>query len=179
MTDEEKREMAAVDERARALLERTEALSPQALNRLHGTLRSLRHIESERKATLRRGMPWIPSLGLPTCASETLIFASAITSGCAAPGGADILDIALDGKTATIESIERDFEDRVHVAVVVDDDPGKEFGLNRMPGHRFFFSPEEEICARMRARAGHERPIAGIGNIFFGDDGFGSKSHNV
>ena len=45
MTDEEKREMAAVDERARALLERTEALSPQALNRLHGALRSLRPID--------------------------------------------------------------------------------------------------------------------------------------
>jgi hypothetical protein len=45
--------------------------------------------------------------------------------------------------TASIESIERDFEDRIHVAVTIDDDPGREWGLQRMPGHRFFFSPEE------------------------------------
>ncbi|MFM0389720.1 hypothetical protein [Paraburkholderia dipogonis] len=44
---------------------------------------------------------------------------------------------------ATIESIERDFDDHVHVAVTVDDDPGKDFGLQRMPGHRFFFGPDE------------------------------------
>jgi hypothetical protein len=27
--------------------------------------------------------------------------------------------------------------------VVLDDDPGREFGMMRQPGHRFFFSPEE------------------------------------
>jgi hypothetical protein len=29
------------------------------------------------------------------------------------------------------------------LAVIVDDDPGKDFGALRQPGHRFFFSPEE------------------------------------
>jgi hypothetical protein len=53
------------------------------------------------------------------------------------------MDLMLAGKTAVIEAIERDFEDRVHVAVNLDDDPGREWGLQRMPGHRFFFSPEE------------------------------------
>lgn len=58
-------------------------------------------------------------------------------------GGADILDLALTGRLATIESIEQDFEDRVYLAVTVDDDPGRDLGLLRQPGHRFFFSPEE------------------------------------
>ena len=58
-------------------------------------------------------------------------------------GGADIMDLVLAGKTAVIEAIESDFEDRLHVAVAVDDDPGREFGLARMPGHRFFFAAEE------------------------------------
>ena len=53
---------------------------------------------------------------------------------------ADIMDIALHGRTAVVESIERDYEDVVHVAVVVDDDPGKDLGTLRQPGHRFFFS---------------------------------------
>jgi hypothetical protein len=57
--------------------------------------------------------------------------------------GADIIDLALAGKVATIEAIERDFEDQVHLAVVVDDDPGRDLGLLRQPGHRFFFSPAE------------------------------------
>ena len=56
---------------------------------------------------------------------------------------ADILDMALAGKIAVIEAIEQDFEDNVQLAVVLDDDPGREFGMMRQPGHRFFFSPEE------------------------------------
>lgn len=58
--------------------------------------------------------------------------------------GSDIMDIALAGKTATIESLMQDYEDKVYIVVIVDDDPGKEFGLERRAiGHRFFFSPFE------------------------------------
>jgi hypothetical protein len=57
--------------------------------------------------------------------------------------GGDIFDIALAGQPATIEAIEQDYEGRVHLAVVVDADPGREFGLLRQPGHRFFFSLQE------------------------------------
>jgi hydrogenase maturation protease len=42
MTDEEKREMCQLDERARALLARTEALGMEGLSRLHGSIRTLR-----------------------------------------------------------------------------------------------------------------------------------------
>lgn len=56
---------------------------------------------------------------------------------------ADILDIALKGKVAVIEAIMQDFEDQIHFAVVMEDDPGREFGMMRQPGHRFFYSPEE------------------------------------
>jgi hypothetical protein len=58
-------------------------------------------------------------------------------------GRADIMDIALAGRAATIEAIEQDFEGRVYLAVTVDDDPGKDLGLLRQPGHRFFFRAEE------------------------------------
>jgi hypothetical protein len=56
---------------------------------------------------------------------------------------ADILDLALQGKTAIIEAVESDLEGHTHVAVVLEDDPGRDLGLARQPGHRFFFSPEE------------------------------------
>ena len=56
---------------------------------------------------------------------------------------ADIIDMALSGKVAVIEAIEQDFEDQIQFAVVLDDDPGREFGMMRQPGHRFFFGVEE------------------------------------
>ena len=57
--------------------------------------------------------------------------------------GGDIMDVALTGKAAIIESIEQDYEGKIQVAVVLEDDPGKDLGFLRQPGHRFFFSVEE------------------------------------
>lgn len=57
--------------------------------------------------------------------------------------GGDIFDLALAGRIATIESIEQDYEGKIHLAVVVDDDPGSDIGRLRQPGHLFFFAPEE------------------------------------
>ncbi|HEY3778820.1 MAG TPA: hypothetical protein VGL35_12260 [Rhizomicrobium sp.] len=134
MTDAEKAEMAAGDTRARALLERIEAMSPQELGRLHGAWRSV------------QGAPQLASVGYGRLAVGDRVKLKPRAGG-------DIMDIVLKDKTAVIEGIERDFEDRVHVAVVLDDDPGREFGLERMPGHRFFFSPEEiEIVSAEGAR---------------------------
>lgn len=58
------------------------------------------------------------------------------------PGG-DVLDLALAGHTATIQAIEQDYEGNIHLAVVLDADPGRDLGLLRQPGHCFFFSPDE------------------------------------
>jgi hydrogenase maturation protease len=94
------------------------------------------------------------------------------------PGG-DIMDIALAGKTAVIEGIEQDYEGKVHVGVVLDDDPGRDIGLMRQPGHRFFFDAEEveplgEECDDRASQDSKVRIlVAGIGNIFLGDDAFG------
>ncbi len=57
--------------------------------------------------------------------------------------GADILDLALKGRLAIIEAIEQDFDNRVYLALVVEDDPGRDLGLMRQPGHRFFYTPDE------------------------------------
>jgi hydrogenase maturation protease len=93
--------------------------------------------------------------------------------------GGDVLDIALSGQTATIEGLEQDYEGNFHVCVVLDNDPGRDLGLMRQPGHRFFFSPEEVVPLPRQPgaqQASAQKPsilIAGIGNIFLGDDGFG------
>jgi hydrogenase maturation protease len=93
--------------------------------------------------------------------------------------GGDVMDIALAGQIATIECIEQDYEGKQHVCVVLDDDPGKDMGLLRQPGHRFFFdageveplSPDEFPQVSVVPKP--TILIAGIGNIFLGDDAFG------
>ena len=91
--------------------------------------------------------------------------------------GGDVFDLALDGKIAAIESIEQDYEGKLHVSVVLDDDPGRDMGLMRQPGHRFFFasSEVEPVAKGEETKAGERKRllIAGIGNIFLADDGFG------
>ena len=113
LTDGEKEEAKRTDPRARALLDRTEALSPAELARLHGALRTKRRCGAGDRVRLRPRQ------------------------------GGDVFDVALAGMTATIQSVEQDFDGRTFFAVTIDDDPGKDLGATGMPGHRFFFRPEE------------------------------------
>jgi hydrogenase maturation protease len=93
--------------------------------------------------------------------------------------GGDVMDIALAGHMATIECIEQDYEGKSHVCVVLDEDPGRDMGMLRQPGHRFFFDAEEvEPLSpdEILLSSATQKPtilVAGIGNIFLGDDAFG------
>jgi hypothetical protein len=116
LSDEEKAEIRAGGARAREVLERAESLPPEHMMKLHGAIRGLR-----RAAPVKRG----DRVRLRPRKS------------------ADIFDIALAGKVATVEAVETDYEGRIHVAVVLDDDPGRELGMIRQPGHRFFFGADE------------------------------------
>jgi hypothetical protein len=134
MTDAEKMEMRQVDEQARKILERTELLPDDHLLKMHGSMR-----------------------GLPTAGEDffnpTKKLQSATVNGVQLKAGdrvrirpkkrADIMDMALDGKIAMIEAVEQDVENQVHFALVLDDDPGRDLGLLRQSGHRFFYSAEE------------------------------------
>jgi hypothetical protein len=115
LTDGEKQEMRSTDGRARDLLARSEALTRDELSRLHAPM------QRERGAPFKKG----DRVRLQPRRR------------------ADIFDIALAGKLATVVSVEQDLEDGVHLCVTVDDDPGRDLGLEGKPGHRFFFAPEE------------------------------------
>ena len=103
----------------------------------------------------------------------------------------DAMDMMLDGKTARVEVLQQDFENRIYLVVTLDVDPGREQWDERvLPGHRFFFFPEEvePLAESMEGTVKHESElehslqpkipvrrilIACIGNIFLGDDSFG------
>ncbi len=117
LSDAEKAEIRGGGARAREVLERSETLPPEQMMKLHGALRGLRPAAAKLKQGDRVRLRPRRS--------------------------ADIFDIALAGKLATVEAVEHDFEGNIHVAVVLEDDPGRELGMLRQPGHRFFFGAEE------------------------------------
>jgi hydrogenase maturation protease len=89
--------------------------------------------------------------------------------------GGDVIDLALAGRIGVVSSVEQDFDGNVQLAVTFDDDPGRDLGDSRFLGHRFFFSPDEVEPLGYPLEEDPPRRIlvAGIGNIFLGDDGFG------
>jgi hydrogenase maturation protease len=133
LTDAEKREIAAADPRSRAMLERTEALTPEELARLHGAFRDA--------ADGAAGGPRPVKRGEGICSAPNLHIGDRVRLK-PKPGG-DIMDVVLRDQIAIVEAIERDFEDRMHVAVTILGDPGRDLGIDRMPGHRFFFAADE------------------------------------
>ena len=90
--------------------------------------------------------------------------------------GGDVFDLALSGLLAVVEGIDEDADGRLHLSVTLDDDPGRDLGAARVLGHRFFFALDEVEPVDDGPGAVAATPrvlVAGIGNVFLGDDGFG------
>ena len=176
LTEREKQEMVAVDDRARALLERTEALARDQLMGLHGTMRNPKpkpggwHGQAESAELARADRAgggedpmnsWPPTWTTKNSDGDprfpeperTPRPRSVRVAGVELRAGdrvrlrprrrADAFDIALRDEIATIEDIEQDYEDRIHLAVTIDADPGKDLGRQRKNAHRFFFGIDE------------------------------------
>jgi hypothetical protein len=58
------------------------------------------------------------------------------------PGG-DLFNRVLQGKAARIQAVEQEAAGAIHLAVVVEDDPGADLGEAKQTGHRFFFALDE------------------------------------
>jgi len=120
LTDDERHEARALDPRAKEIIDRTEALSRDTLERLHGI--GVVHAGGGR--TFRAG-------------DRVVVRADA-------PRRADILDIALAGRRATVIETRRDARGEAFVVVAVDGDPGADLAVEAHAiGHRFFFRTDE------------------------------------
>jgi hypothetical protein len=134
MTDAEKEEMRQSDPRARRILERTESLPEDQLLKMHGVVRELRSFDEDIFGNDRR---------LEEAELNGVVLRPGDRVKIRPRSRADIMDMALTGKIAAIEAIEQDAEGRIHFALVLDDDPGKDLGYMRQPGHRFFYTIDE------------------------------------
>ena len=153
LTDEEKAEMRRGDPRAAAILARTETLPDEHMRKLHGAVRGMRPVARGASGAEEAGdgidgrmEVWNPFEERPPVKSVR-VFGIDVRCGDRVrlwpSKRADIMDMAMSGKVAVVEAIEQDLEDQVQFAVVLEDDPGRDMGMLRQAGHRFFFSPEE------------------------------------
>lgn len=148
LTDLEKREISATDERARHILERVENTRRDEADRLHGAIRHL----AEARDPMMAGSSWETLLNPPgeeppeqasvMLGSERLERGSRVRLEPRA--GADAMDMFLRGRVATVEAVHRDLEGRTYLAVTVEDDPGAD--LRRELGRGlFYFSPQDVV----------------------------------
>ncbi len=125
LSDDEQRE-ARADPAVAEMLDRALATTPDDMVGLHGGLS-------------------------PESADDNPGEARAVVDGVTFERGAQLIlrpgtdrdpfDRMLDGRSATLERIYIDYDDRVHLAVTVDDDPGQD--LMRETGRYLFFFPHE------------------------------------
>jgi hypothetical protein len=123
----EREQIAQQDPAVREMIERANAVTPDQLSELHGRMKEIHD----------------PTQGLPEVEVDGRLFrrgARAIVR----PGlQADLHARMLEGRTVTVERIQRDYDGRVHLGVALDE-PGQEI-LRDTGRFLWFFPPEVEI----------------------------------
>jgi hypothetical protein len=138
LSDDERAAAAAQDRVVGDMLERALTLGPEEIIALHSGLTDA-EVDPDalrtRGASEVRGEQQAVIDGVHYRRGDTIVLR---------PGGdRDPFDRMLDGRAATIERIYVDVDDRVHIGVTVDDDPGQQ--LMRETGrYLFFFAGEVE-----------------------------------
>jgi hypothetical protein len=145
MTDEEKAQARATDPRAAQIIEQCDAMSPEAMARLHGVLRDP---HAGLVPEVPDGVEWWDPLADNAVRPEidaVLVNGTRVARGSHVRlrprRNADAQDIFVAGKTARVTSVHEDVEGNKHVGVVVDDDPAAD--LHDWYGRYLYFSPDE------------------------------------
>jgi hypothetical protein len=155
LTDEEKAEARATDEKARKLMDRIDSMPPEMLDKLHGAIRYLGETPGVKKepdpieTITTPGTPWWDPGADASVDPETdsvTIAGVEVAKGSRVrlmPGlrRADAQDMFLEGRTATVAAVLLDVDGNTHVAVTIDDDPGAE--ISAAHGRFRYFDPDE------------------------------------
>jgi hypothetical protein len=155
LTDEEKAEARATDDRVRKLMDRVDSMPPEMLDKLHGAIRYLGESPGTRKepdsieTITTPGTPWWDPAADASVDPDT---DSVVIAGVEVAKGSrvvlnpgfrrtDAQDMFLAGRTATVAAVLLDVDGNTHVAVTIDDDPGAE--ISALHGRFRYFAPEE------------------------------------
>jgi hypothetical protein len=145
MTDDEKAQARATDPLAAAIIDRCDAMSPAAMQRLHGVLR-------DPHAGLIPEIPdgvdwWDPAAdnAVRPDVDAVLINGIRVARGSKVrlrpTRRADAQDIFFAGKVATVTSVHETVDGDQQVGVTVDDDPAAD--LHDWYGRYLYFAPDE------------------------------------
>ncbi|HEX4217785.1 MAG TPA: hydrogenase maturation protease [Acidimicrobiales bacterium] len=197
LTDEEKREARSTDPRAAAVIDRCDAMGADALDALHGTFRSIRSADPGPPGDLTDEMWWEPHVDASFDPWSDTIDIGGVAVGRGArvvlhpQRRSDAQDFFVDGRTASVAGVFNDVSGDVYLAVAVDD---PDADLHQWHGRYLYFHPDEvhvlppdeahvlhpdedHVFADAEDPAGRTPGprvlVAGVGNIFLGDDGFG------
>ncbi len=158
LSDEEKAEARATDPRAAALIDRVDAMDAPAMERLHGTIRSLRPAVPDKKdGSLTDGFPadydpsvpwWDPEADASVSpdTDAVLIAGQQVARGSLVrlqPGKrrADAQDMFLAGRIAEVQAVLHDIEDQPYLAVALTDHPDPDLSIAH--GRFLYFMPDE------------------------------------
>ena len=188
LSDGERAEIEEQDPAVKEMIARAAAATPQDIINLHGRV-TIRDPVTTEPPTEPPGLS-DPRAGdeLAEVGGQRFVRGGKVIIRPAED--ADLHARMLDGRTATIERIFTDYDGKTHLGVTIDDDPGQD--LMRETGrYLYFFAQEVEVeptssALRDRPRAisrgamMYKEPlrsvlIAGVGNAWLRDDGFGGE----
>jgi hypothetical protein len=160
LTDAEKREARATDPRAREIIDRSDAMPQDVLDRLHGAIRYVRSVTNdpgpqepltlESSAADGRTVPWWdPGMDASVSPETDRVWVSGVPVGKGSrvrlqPGAqrADAQDMFLAGRTGTVEAVLFSVDSDTYLAVTLEDDP-EAAEIQRWHGRYLYFSPDE------------------------------------
>ncbi|MEP6659542.1 MAG: hydrogenase maturation protease [Acidimicrobiales bacterium] len=178
LTDDEKAEARATDARAAAIIDRCDNAPPEVWDRLHGAVRSLQAPTASAGAD---AVPWWdPGVDSSVDPWTDTVWVGGVevmkgTRVVLRPSRrADAHDLFLADQPATVAGVFHDVDGEQHVAVTLDNDPAND--LFEWQGRYLYFFPDE--IEPIREQTTPRILVAGIGNIFLGDDGFGVEVAN-
>lgn len=147
MTEQEKAQARATDPLAAQIIDRCDAMSPEALQRLHGVLRDP-HQVAGLIPEIPEGVEWwdpLADTAVRPDVDAVLVNGVRVSRGSRVrlhPGRrADAQDVFFAGRTARVTSVHEDVDGNQHVGVVVEDDPAAD--LHDWYGRYLYFSPDE------------------------------------
>lgn len=139
LTEEEKAEARATDDRSRRIIERTDAIPREMFERLHGAVRRWQPSGPESVEQFFNPPEEMPPEHASVQAGEMMMRAGDQVR-IHPRRRADSMDLFLAGRLARIEAVHRDVDGRTHVAVALNDEAGD---MNNFYNRFFYFDPDE------------------------------------